>query len=204
MIKKSLCVLSLASFMMADTTMCFKKDWMDPSTIETTTLDGGKCASSKSLVDMKADGWMVDDIKISSGDAGMNFMYILKKGSYVNSSNDNNNITLTKEGLREKLLELQEEQKVKKVKEDKISSLAAGKKLYNSTCKSCHADGTISAYNTARPLLEIGRKDFEISINDYVIGNKKGSMSILMKPYASLMTHKDIENVYNYLQTIKK
>jgi len=83
MLKKGLCVLSFATIMMADTTMCFKKDWVDPSTIESTALDGGKCMGNKSLQDMKANGWIVEDIKISSGNSGMNFMYVLKKGGMV-------------------------------------------------------------------------------------------------------------------------
>ena len=37
----------------AKTTICYKKDWTSPSTIETTPLDGGECESKYSLIQMK-------------------------------------------------------------------------------------------------------------------------------------------------------
>ena len=53
MIKRGLLIASLATAIMAQTTMCFKKEWQDPSTIETTVMDGGKCAGFNSIEQMK-------------------------------------------------------------------------------------------------------------------------------------------------------
>ena len=60
--------------------MCFKEGHSSMSTIENIALEGGACAGKYSIKDMKAKGWSVDDIKISQGSNGMNFIYILKDG----------------------------------------------------------------------------------------------------------------------------
>ena len=73
--------------------MCFKENHQSMSTIETTPLDGGLCASKNTITDMKAKGWNVDDIKISNTPNGMNFIYILKTpvSQAVGSSNFSGN-----------------------------------------------------------------------------------------------------------------
>ena len=53
MLKKSLYVMCTASILSAATTMCYKKDHLDPSTIETIPLDGGECAGKLSVNQMK-------------------------------------------------------------------------------------------------------------------------------------------------------
>ncbi len=193
MIKRSLFILSIGTMLIADTTMCFKKDWMDPSTIESTVLDGGKCLGSKSLVDMKQDGWLVDDIKISSGNTGMNFMYILKKGDLV----------MTTDQMEEKLVAIQEKREKKKNEETIVDSVALGKTKYIDMCQRCHKDGKVQAYGTARPLVSLDLEELKHQMNMYSLDQKKGGLVILMKPYADLLSQGDIENVYNYLQTIK-
>ena len=196
MIKKGLFVLSLASFVMADTTMCFKKDWMDPSTIETTTLDGGKCASSKSLTDMKADGWAVEDIKISSGKAGMNFMYVLKKGGSV---------ILSDGDLEARLNQIQDKREEKKKEEIIKVAKANGKKLYSSTCASCHGvKGEIEAYNTSKALNTMSVEDIELAMRDYRIDERTGINAMIMKPYADLVQGKDARSIAEYIQTLNK
>lgn len=61
----------------AKTTMCYKKDWKSPSTIETVELDGGECNSEFSFKQMQEKGWFLKDIKIEKGDNGLSYTYIL-------------------------------------------------------------------------------------------------------------------------------
>jgi len=61
----------------AKTTVCYKKDWNSPSTIETTSLDGGECASKYSIKQMKDMGWNVLDIKIDSSENSLSYQYLL-------------------------------------------------------------------------------------------------------------------------------
>ena len=65
--------------LMAQTTMCFKKDVQDLTQLEDIKLNGGECKSAYSLNDMKKDGWEVSDIKINNND----YIYILKKGAAI-------------------------------------------------------------------------------------------------------------------------
>ncbi len=69
--------LFVAQNLSAKTTVCYKKDWNKPSTIESTALDGGVCAGEYSLYQMKKDGWFIKDIKIKSSNKGLNYTYIL-------------------------------------------------------------------------------------------------------------------------------
>jgi len=61
----------------AKTTVCYKKDWNSPSTIEITSLDGGECASKYSIKQMKDMGWNVLDIKIDSSENSLSYQYLL-------------------------------------------------------------------------------------------------------------------------------
>lgn len=61
----------------AKTTVCYKKDWTSPSTIETTALDGGECESKYSLEKMKEMGWSVLDIQIDSEQNNLSYQYLL-------------------------------------------------------------------------------------------------------------------------------
>ena len=61
----------------AKTTVCFKKDWNSPSTIETAPLDGGECEGKYSLTQMKEMGWNVLDIQIDSEQNNLSYQYLL-------------------------------------------------------------------------------------------------------------------------------
>ena len=160
MIKKGLFIGAIVSLLSADTTMCFKKDWNDPSTIETVALDGGKCASIKSLEDMKLDGYRVEEIKISSGKIGMNFVYVLKKGG---------SIVLSDGDLEERLNKIQDKREAKKQEEIVQVAKANGEKIYKSTCASCHGvNGEIESYNTSKKLNTMSVEDIEIAFRDMV------------------------------------
>ena len=49
-------------------------------------LNGGLCGGKFSVNDMKSKGWSVDDIKISQTPTGMNFIYILKNGTTIQTT----------------------------------------------------------------------------------------------------------------------
>ena len=78
----------------AKTTVCYKKDWNSPSTIETTSLDGGECAGKYSIKQMKEMGWNVLDIKIDSSSNNLSYQYLLTNDTLV--SNDNQNLQIKK------------------------------------------------------------------------------------------------------------
>jgi len=72
----------------AKTTVCYKKDWNSPSTIETTPLDGGECASNYSITQMKKMGWNVLDIKIDSSENNLTYQYLLTNDTAVNNTQE--------------------------------------------------------------------------------------------------------------------
>lgn len=204
MLKKSLYVLCTASLLSASTTMCYKKDHLDPSTIENIALDGGKCAGKFSVTQMKKQGYVVDSMKLQNGTDGLNYIYIFQKKMAKNEKMQQNMpIFVTNEQLKAQLKNIEKEKELQKVAENEASALEEGTKLYESTCKKCHGDGTIRAYNSARPLRELTLEDMQISIRDYINGSKDNGMAILMQPYASTITKKEIIGVHEYLKTMK-
>ncbi len=188
MLKKSLLILSVVSLLNGSSTMCFKKDHTDPDTIETIPLKGGICNNEKSVIDMKKDGYSVEDIKISNGDTGLNYIYIFKQ--------DNKKVISSKEEIKEQIQAIKDDEK-------KVD-LIAGEKIYKNTCNRCHGDGTISAYNKARPLANLTIEDIEVSIRAYSLDEKDNGMAMLMKPIANSLMSNDIKNVAAYIQTLKK
>ncbi len=70
----------------AKTTVCFKKDWSSPSTIETAPLDGGACQSKYSLEQMKKMGWSILDIKIDSEQNNLSYQYLLTNDRRIESN----------------------------------------------------------------------------------------------------------------------
>jgi cytochrome c553 len=201
MLKKSLYVLSVASLLSASTTMCYKKDHMDPSTIETIALDGGKCAGKLSVTQMKKDGYVVDSMKLQNGTDGLNYIYIFEKKSLKTEAIDT--AVLTDAQLSARIENIQNKKKLQKVAETKASAFDEGKKIYESTCKRCHGDGTVSAYNTARPLKELSLEEMELSIQNYKNGTKDNGMAILMRPYAGIVTLEETKGIFEYLKTLK-
>lgn len=208
MLKLSLTTLCCTSLLCATTTMCFKKDHFDPSTIESIPLDGGECNSKLSVNDMKKNGYEVKDIKISSGDMGMNYIYIFNKDGLSSTSvvtNKDGKISMTKEELKAYLLEVKEEEKIQEEKDKRISDLQEGKRIYNSTCKNCHGiDGTTKAYGKAKPLVSLSVEEITEAMRDYDLDKREGSLVTIMKPYASMLTSQKLEKVVNYIQTLKK
>lgn len=73
----SISILLSMTLANAKTTVCFKKNWSSPSTIETAVLDGGACAGKYSINQMKEMGWNILDIKIDSEQNNLSYQYLL-------------------------------------------------------------------------------------------------------------------------------
>ncbi|MGB3752078.1 MAG: c-type cytochrome [Arcobacteraceae bacterium] len=201
MLKKSLYLACTASLLAASTTMCYKKEHLDPSTIETIALDGGVCAGEKSVGDMKKNGYIIESLKLQNETSGMSYIYVFKKQNEIKKEVVTSGIT--DEQLTARLEAISKKKEIKKVEEETVSSLENGENIYTSTCKSCHGDGSIRAYSTARPLNDLSLEDMEISMRDYANGSKDNGMAILMTPYVNLVTNEDLKSIYTYLQTLK-
>ena len=202
MIKKSLYLICTASVLSASATMCYKKEHLDPSTIETIALSGGECKDKLSVNDMKKNGYQVDSMKIQEGKNGFNYIYVFQKNT-TNQKVVSFGNGLTDEELTARLENIQKKKKAKIEKEEMVASIDSAKKLYEDTCRRCHGDGTIRAYNLSRPLKDLTLEDMEVSIRDYSNGTKDNGMAVLMQPYVNLVTTKDVKAIYNYLKTIK-
>ncbi len=177
MLKKGLYLFCASSILSASSTMCFINNHMNPSTVESIALQGGECNNKLSVIDMKKNGFIVEDIKIKSNEKGFDYIYIFKK-----SRNSLSKISTN---------------------DNKVSDIELGKKLYNKECRKCHKDGSVSAYNVARPLNTLDEEDIKQSIAEYSLGERDAGMAILMKPYADTLSSHEIKNVAKYIQTLK-
>lgn len=192
----------------ADTTMCFKEGHSSMSTIENVTLEGGACAGKYSIKDMKAKGWSVDDIKISQGSNGMNFIYILKDGKTVQpvySSNFSGNSADMEARILEKIEKKKEEEKKAKELERKVSLQDDGEKIYTTKCQSCHGEkGELEAKGFSRPLNTLSQEDMRSSISGYLNGTYNRGMANIMQPISSTITFETLEKVSAYLDKVNK
>ena len=191
-----------ATIATAQTTMCFKENHKSMTTIETTALNGGECQNQKSVQDMKKDGWSVADINIDKTKNGVNYIYIFKKEEANVSS-------INEKALEEKILTRLEERRKQEIatkkKEAYIRKSKSGEKLYIAKCATCHGGkGELKAKAISRPINNLNLQDFILSIQGYNNGDYDRGMAFVMKPYATLMTEKDIKNVYVYLRSLKE
>ena len=204
MFKQTLLLASSVALLSASTTMCFKKEHIDPSTIETVKLEGGECGGNLSSQDMQRAGYEVGDIKISAGDTGLNYIYIFKKDEPLATVTTDGKMILTKEDLRAKMQELRDEEKAEEKEKIRVGNVAKGKEIYTSQCIKCHGEkAELSAYNVARPLNTLSFDQMEMAITDYDLGTRKGSYAFLMKPYANNMAVDNLKAVWAYIQTLK-
>lgn len=178
------------------------------STIENIALEGGACAGKYSIKDMKAKGWSVDDIKISQGSNGMNFIYILKDGKTVQptfSSNLSGNSADMEARILEKIEKKKEEEKKTKELERKVSLQADGEKIYTAKCQSCHGTkGELEAKGFSRPLNTLSQEDMRSSISGYINGTYNRGMASIMQPITSTITSETLEKVSAYLDKVNK
>ena len=193
----------------SQTTMCFKENHNSMSNIEDTKLDGGECKSTFTLNEMKANGWSVDDIKITTKDSGYNFIYILKKGN-TSTRIVTSNTNLSEKQLEDKILKRLEDKKIQEEKELKIEKVLQnkieGKEIYVNKCQSCHGEkGEKVAYNVGNALKDISLDDMEYAINRYTHDSDFGyGYNMLMKPIASNTTSADVAKIKAYLDSINK
>ena len=203
-ILSSILLLSSTSIF-ADTTMCFKENHKSMSTIENTPLDGGVCAGQNTINDMKAKGWIVEDIKISQTPNGMSFIYILKTPTQqVNNtvSSTENQADMEARILQKLENKKEEEKKAQEIKEIKDAAIA-GENTYVNKCQSCHGtNGEKKAYNTSRPLKDMTMEEMTLSIRDYKLGERNTQNAIIMTPYANFLDVNEIKGIYSYLNKI--
>lgn len=205
MIKIAMASLAATSLVWASSTMCFKKDHVDPSTIESVPLEGGECKGEFSVAQMKEKGYNVKDIKITLGENGMDYMYIFAKETVIlGGKNTQGGQALTKEQLKAYLYEIQEEEKIAQKKQEEMGDIALGKEIYTTQCVKCHGEkGEERAYNSARPLKDLSYEQVEEAIADYDLDRKEGQYAFLMKPYAAGLTEAKIKGIVTYLQSLK-
>jgi hypothetical protein len=55
---------------------CYKKDWLDPTTVETTALQGDAC-NHATLQELKLQGWHIVDINVESSANGLDYTFVL-------------------------------------------------------------------------------------------------------------------------------
>lgn len=195
---KSLSLLTIATTLsFAQTTMCFKQNHTDFTTLESTPLDGGLCDGEKSLSDMKKDGWKTTDIKID----GNNYIYILKKDEQTISSID---MEALEAQILKKLAIKEENQRVTELEERKFQFRQSGKKMYENKCQSCHGEKGEVSYSTSRALNSLNLNDFEMTIRDYKLYAYNRGNAIAMTPYAKIMKDEDIKSVYAYIKSINQ
>ena len=182
----------------AQTTMCYKQNHTDFSTIESINLDGGLCNGNKSLKDMKKDGWKTDDIKID----GNNYIYILKKDE-INMQN------IDMQALENQIIKRLEQKdvasQIASKEEKRIKMSISGKNLYIKKCETCHGINGEKLPGRSRAINKLNLFDFTATIRDYVNGSgyDRGT-AFQMAQYASIMDTNDINNVYVYLQAINQ
>lgn len=203
MIKPALISIALSTLLLGSTTMCFKKDHLDPSSIESIALDGGECQGKFSVNDMKTQGYDVKDIKITLGDKGMNYIYIFSKETIVlGEQKQADGQALTKEQLKAYLYEINEEEKQKEEQEELHGSVTKGKEIYESKCMQCHGNGK-KKYGRARALSTLSVGEIKDRIRDYEYDKIESITAIVMKPYAVSLTPEKLKNVASYIQTLK-
>ena len=191
-------ILALNVFIFANTTMCYKNNIKDISTVESKKFDGGECKGKYSITDMKKQLWSVDDIKISKKDDGFDFIYILKKetNSLVAPAVSNTKIDYDK---------LSNNIKKKEEQNNKLKRLSNGKKIYINKCKSCHGTkGELTPYNTSEAINKFDLDTFKRAMRDYSMDEKNNGFAMVMKPYSEIVSSTDIEDIYEYLKSINK
>ncbi|MGB5793881.1 c-type cytochrome, partial [Poseidonibacter sp.] len=149
------------------------------------------------------DGYQIDSMKLQDGKNGFNYIYIFSINTQNTMPMATAGVVLTDAQLTARLEKIQAKQKVEEEQKQTVSSFEHGKKVYETTCKRCHGDGTIKAYNKARPLKSLSLEQMELSIRDIANGSQDNGMAMLMKPYADMISGQEIKDVYNYLNTVK-
>ena len=178
----------------AKTTMCYKNGWDDPSNIEQQIFKGGECKGSHSIDDMKNLGWKVEDIKLSTKNDNMNYIYIMKQTSSTMP------LAVKKVDYKQVIAITKEEKEKKRLAEQLIH----GKKFYINKCESCHGKKGEDDSTSSRALNNLSLDELQRTIRGYQDGDYDRGTAIIMNIYASFSMKSDIEAVYIYLKNINK
>ena len=199
-LSKLLIVTSLitSTSVLAQTTMCFKKDVQDLTQLEDIKLNGGECKSAYSLNDMKKDGWEVSDIKINNND----YIYILKKGSAISW----NGTSTDTEAMEERLLKKMEEKRKKEIEQKKLADAKAiidtGKAYYEKKCQSCHGVNGELEPGFSVKIKDLTKDQFLEAMDGYRFGSYNRGSGEQMKAYAMTTTEEESKNIIRYLESI--
>jgi len=191
----------------ADTTMCFKENHASMSTIENTALNGGACEGKYSINDMKAKGWIVDDIKISQSANGMNFIYILKTPNSsiqpVVAGNISGNSADMEARILAKLEAKKEAEEKAKVEKELQEAKIDAKELYINKCQSCHGINGELSKSSSRALKNLTIEQMEESIKDYKLGRIDRMTATTTAPiHTNNLDTKTIKGIYAYLKEL--
>lgn len=185
----------------AQTTMCFKENHKSMSTIDNTKLDGGLCAGEKSSLEMKNEGWSVDDIKVTDTKNGYNYIYVFKKEEKVS----NFDIDKLEKQIMNRLEDKEEAAKKEAIIKKNYAMSVSGKQRYIAKCQTCHGEkGEAEARGTSRPLRDLSLDDFTMAMRDYNLGTYNRGQAFIMMPYATITNQDDLKNIYVYLKSVNK
>ena len=187
----------------ASTTMCYKNNHDDPSTIESIALSGGECNDKFSLTQMKENGWIVEDMKISMKNEAMNYIYILKKDKNTEKNTQKVDDTKVISGTKVNYKKLAEEMNKEKEKEEEVDLIKRGETFYSKTCITCHGPKGEIAQRKTRAINTLSLEEMEEVLYNYQWNEVDSRFARVMKPYADLIIEQDIEAVHKYLQSLK-
>ena len=190
--------------LLADTTMCFRENHQSMSTIENTPLEGGACAGKYTINDMKAKGWNVDDIKISQTATGMNFIYVLKTATVVNTSSSNftGNQAQMEANILAKLEKKKEVEEKAKVEKELEEAKIDAKEIYINKCQNCHGIKGEIKRSDSKPLNNQNVEEMEESIKDYKLGRNGKESSLSASIHTNNLDSKTIKGIYTYLKEL--
>lgn len=155
---------------------------------------------------MKQNGWSSEDINIVKNGNALNVIYIFKKEEKLDKAlikQESTNIDL-EEKILNVLEKKKEQEKVVEETNKKEENFASGKKIYLNKCQRCHGKrAEIEVYGSSRKLRDLSQEEMEDSIRGYQFNDYSRGKAIVMKPFADLIYLDDVENIYNFIQTIK-
>ncbi|KAB7887925.1 c-type cytochrome [Poseidonibacter ostreae] len=185
----------LSTSLYAETTLCYKENVSSISQIQTLKLDGAYCDGKKTIADMKTDLWEVSDIKTTMTNDKYNFVYIFKKDTITEDMIENkiNKVLLSKEIVKKEDKPLTKKEK-----------LSLGKNIYTKDCSSCHGVEANQRIFNSDKLTNLPEYTFFQKMNEYRFGTDSSLNASRMNEASKFLENTDIENIYEYIQTLKK
>ncbi|AXK49589.1 c-type cytochrome [Aliarcobacter trophiarum] len=197
------CALLSGTYLLADTTMCFKENHPSMSTIESVPLEGGACGGKFSINDMKKKGWLVDDIKIN----GSSYIYILKTQDHGKAIAGVAPSGISQEQMEAniiaKLEAKQEAEEEALIIKENQAMLSEARDLYTTQCQSCHGEKGDKTKGDSK-LKNLSQKDMEQALKDYELGISEEKRSSIYGPaHINYLNNKSIKGIKTYLDSIQ-